>query len=175
MLIIVLAACNGPAQTEGQSPTPPGTGTTPELSAPPDTGPDLVLTVMPAVAMTTTILIDPPDTGDEQPLQAQLVDIPGVYLVPASSSRQALADYLHTTVEQLLRVNPGLTEPVATGTLVVIPTQYHVSQPSSIDAVAAELGLSKDVLLAANPKFLDIDALAPGDVLMVPPTPEQEE
>jgi LysM repeat protein len=103
------------------------------------------------------------------PLQAAEVMAPETWIVPALQPKQALAVYLKTTVEQLDWVNPGLTDPVAPGTLIAIPPSYRVSSGESLSSIATNTGLPADILQAANPKLSATGDLSPGTVLAVPP------
>lgn len=121
------------------------------------------------VATPILALATPLPVGTEMPLQAAEVMAPETWIVPALQPKQALAVYLKTTVEQLDWVNPGLTDPVAPGTLIAIPPSYRVSSGESLSSIATNTGLPADILQAANPKLSATGDLSPGTVLAVPP------
>ena len=114
--------------------------------------------------------IDPPPLpGAEGPLQGSIVEIPEIWIVPSQASKEDLAAYLKTTVEQLDWVNPGLAQRVAPGTLIAIPASYRISAGESLSAVAAITGLPEDLLHTANPNLSAVGPLPIGTVLSVPP------
>ena len=78
-----------------------------------------------AAATPSPLLATPQVTSAEEPLQGKIPDIPNVFVVGARQSKAALAAFLKTTPDQLDWVNPGLPDPVAPGTLVVIPPVYR--------------------------------------------------
>ena len=81
--------------------------------------------------------------------------------------RQPWPAFLKTTPDQLDGVNPGLPDPVAPGTLVVIPPVYRASGETLSD-ISKKTGLAEDLLRAANPQLGGKTILPEGTVLAVP-------
>ena len=69
---------------------------------------------------------------------------------------------------QLERVNPGLPDPIPSGTLVAIPFDYFVTETKPFAGIAVETGLSKEVLFAYNPALRSQENLAQGTRLIMP-------
>ena len=69
---------------------------------------------------------------------------------------------------QLDRVNPGLPDSIASGTLVAIPFDYMVTQAKPFASIAAETGFPKEVLFAYNPALRNTENLAEGTRLLMP-------
>lgn len=97
-----------------------------------------------------------------------MVEIPEIWVVPSRQSKQALAAYLKTTVEQLDWVNPGLEDIVTPGALIAIPASYRASAGESLSAIAFLTGLPEDLLRTANPKLSATASLPEGTVLAMP-------
>jgi phage tail protein X len=110
----------------------------------------------------------PPLVSAEGPLQGGTVEIPEIWIVPSLQSKQALAAFLKTTVEQLDWVNPGLEDRVPPGTLIAIPASYRVSAGETLSAISAATGLAEDLLRAANPKLAADGLLPAGTILSMP-------
>lgn len=122
----------------------------------------------PTTAATSSALLATPQMASaEEPLQGQIPDIPNVFVVAARQSKSALAAFLKTTPDQLDWVNPGLPDPVAPGTLVVIPPVYRTSGETLSD-ISKKTGLPEDLLRAANPQLGGKTVLPAGTVLAVP-------
>ena len=69
---------------------------------------------------------------------------------------------------QLDRVNPGLPDPVPPGTLVAIPFDYLMTEAKPLAGIAAETGLSKEMLFAYNPTLHNAENLLQGTRLLMP-------
>lgn len=144
VLIPPLAACQ---DSPGGNPTP----------AP--TSPPVQATVNPDLATPQTTLAD-------EPLQGDIPEIPSIFIVSSRQSKLALAAFLKTTSEQLDYVNPGLPDPLAPGTLVVIPPAYRPNGETLAD-VSKKTGIPEEILRAANPKLGDSESLE-GKILAMP-------
>ncbi len=120
----------------------------------------VVATPDPRLATPVTALVD-------EPLQGTIAEIPNILIVPSRQSKAALATFFKTTPKQLDYVNPGLPDPVAPGTLVVIPPTYRVAG-ETLAEVAQQTGLSEALLRAANPRLAAGEELTTGMVLAVP-------
>lgn len=105
-------------------------------------------------------------TMEEGPL-AGIPDFPNILIVAARQSKADLATFLHTTPEQLSRVNPRLPDPVDAGTLVVIPPIYRANGETLSD-ISTKTGISEDILLSANPNLDPNQLLGEGTILLVP-------
>lgn len=114
------------------------------------------------------VLATPQFTPAEEPLAGMIPEIPDVYVVPYRQSQQALAQTLKTTVDQLKWTNPGLPEPVAPQTLVVIPTIYRTSQGERLSEVSAKTGIPELLLRATNPGVSAAEALDEATLLALP-------
>lgn len=141
-LILLLAACGNGATS---APTPAQT----------------------AIATPDPLLATPQPVLADGPLQGQIPEIPNIFIVPARQSKPALAAFLKTTPEQLDWVNPGLADPIAPGTLVVIPPIYRMAG-ETLSEVSQKTGLSEELLRAANPKFVEGETSSTGTDLAVP-------
>jgi LysM repeat protein len=119
------------------------------------------------IATTDPLLATPPPVLAEVPLQGQFAEIPNAFVVPARQSKSALATFLRTTPEQLDWVNPGLPDPVAPGTLVVIPSYYRTTG-ETMSEISQKTGMSEELLRAANAQIEDGEPLTTGTVLAVP-------
>jgi len=119
-----------------------------------------------AIATPDPLLATPQPVLAEGPLQGQIPEIPNIFIVPSRQSKPALAAFLKTTPEQLDWVNPGLADPIAPGTLVLIPAVYRTSG-ETLSEVSQKTGLSEDLLRAANPNLKAGETLE-GKVLAVP-------
>ena len=140
--------------------------TTPEPQPAPT--PEPQSTPAPTAAATSSPLLATPQVASaEEPLQGKIPDIPNVFVVGARQSKAALAAFLKTTPDQLDWVNPGLPDPVAPGTLVVIPPIYRASGETLSD-VSQKTGLPEDLLRAANPQLGGETVLPEGTMLAVP-------
>ena len=93
---------------------------------------------------------------------------PDVFLLTSAQPKSNLATFLHTTVLQLERVNPGLPDPLPSGTLVAIPFDYFVTETKPFAGIAVETGLSKEVLFAYNPALRSQENLVQGTRLLMP-------
>jgi hypothetical protein len=149
--IAVLAACG--VTTPESQPT-----STPEPQAAPASI---------AAAPPSSLLATPQKASAEEPLRGQIPDIPNVLVVAARQSKAALATFLRTTPQQLDWVNPGLPDPVAPGTLVVIPPIYRASGETLSD-ISQKTGLPEDLLRAANPHLGGETVLPERTMLAVP-------
>lgn len=121
-----------------------------------------------AVATPDPAIPQAPPITAEGPLSGGAPDIPEIWIVPSSVSKTSLAEFLKTTVDQLDWANPGLSDLVVPGTLVVIPPVYHLSSTESIATIADATGLSPDAIQAANPKLAATSVLTEGTVLALP-------
>jgi len=79
------------------------------------------------------------------------------------------------TVESLAEYNPDLTvdQLLAADTVLVMPTLVLVQQTMARSAVATQLQVDEQVLLAANPGLSD--EIARGTLLVVPPEKSESE
>ena len=129
-----------------------------------------------SVAAPPTMAIATPDPAIPQlpamtaegPLSGSPVEIPAIWIVPSSQSKESLAEYFRTTVEQLDWANPGLDDFVVAGTLVAIPPAYRLSSAESLSAIASATGVSEDLIRAANPVLAASGVLTEGTVLAMP-------
>ena len=121
----------------------------------------------PTSAATASPLLATPQKVAKEPLQGWIPDVPNVFVVGARQSKAALASFLKTTSDQLDGVNPGLPDPVAPGTLVVIPPVYRASGETLSD-ISKKTGLAEDLLRAVNPQLGGKTILPEGTVLAVP-------
>lgn len=122
-----------------------------------------------AIATPDTDIAPPPLPGAEGPLYGGMVEIPEIWIVPSLVSKEDLALYLKTTVEQLDWVNPGLEQRVVPGALIAIPASYRVSTEETLAAISAATGLPEELLRTANPNLSAAGPLPVGTVLAVPP------
>ena len=140
--------------------------TTPEPQSAPT--PEQQVTPAPIAATTSSpLLATPQEASAEEPLQGKIPDIPNVFVVATRQSKATLAAFLRTTPQQLDWVNPGLPDPVAPGTLVVIPPIYRGSGETLSD-ISQKTGLPEDLLRAANPQLGGEPVMAEGTMLAVP-------
>jgi LysM repeat protein len=125
-------------------------------------------TVPPKAVVTTNPLVPTPQAAlAQEPFQGA-PKYPDVYLLTAAQRKSDLASFLYTTVRDLDRVNPGVPDPIPSGTLVAIPYDYLVTQPKPFASIAAETGLSKEVLFTYNPVLRNTENLAQGTRLVMP-------
>jgi len=154
--ITLIAACGG-GSAKPPSPT----------QATVVTGSPVVPPTQITSAAVNPLLSTPRPAPPKEPLQGQIPDVPNIFIVGARQSKVALAAFLKTTPDQLDWVNPGLPDPVAPGTLVVIPPVYRASGETLSD-ISKKTGLAEDLLRAANPQLGGKTVLPEGTVLAVP-------
>jgi len=124
--------------------------------------------VAPKPSVTPNPLVPTPQAAlVQEPFQGA-PKYPDVFLLTSAQKKSDLSAFLYTTVRDLDRVNPGLPDPIPSGTLVAIPYDYLVTNPKPFASIAAETGLSKEVLFAYNPALRNVDNLAQGTRLLMP-------
>ncbi len=90
----------------------------------------------------------------EQPLNGYKQGAPEVWLVPSLQSKLDLAAHIGVDLAQLDWVNPGLSEPVLPGTLIVVPrgaTAYDVQPRPQMSAEGIETRLAVSPSLTVSP------------------------
>jgi hypothetical protein len=121
----------------------------------------------PAVVTPDPALATPQLMASEEPLQRDIAEILSISIASARQPKVALAAYLKTTAEQLNLVNPTLPDPIAPGTLVVIPPAYRTAG-ETLAEVTQKTSLPEDLLAAANPNVAVDQLLAGGSLLAMP-------
>jgi len=109
------------------------------------------------------------------------------YAVQPGDTLYRIAEEYETTVQELLRVNPQVTDPnrLITGQVLNIPPlmpapppgqyrDYIVRRGENFRQIAAKLGVKFEALRRANPDIPNINFLLPGQVLRVPLTDQAE-
>ena len=124
--------------------------------------------VSPTPLVATNPLLPTPQIAQfEEPLQGA-PKYPDVFLLPSPQKKSDVASFLKTSVLQLDRANPGLPDPIPSGTLVAIPYDYLVTEPKLFASVAAETGLPQEMLFAYNPDLRNTENLPQGTRLLMP-------
>lgn len=107
------------------------------------------------------------------------------YYVQRGDTLKGIAIRFHTTVDELLRLNPQITNPnlIVTGQRLVVPhpttgggstnvpggTQFYIVQPGdTFKSIAAQFGTTAAVLRQLNPSITNPDLIRPGQVIAVP-------
>lgn len=91
-----------------------------------------------ATVMPPDPALEPPADLVEQPLSGPKQDAPEVWLVPSLQSKQDLAAHIGVELAQLEWVNPGLSEPILPGTLIVVPSGFMAQDVSQLPLISAE-------------------------------------
>lgn len=107
-----------------------------------------------------------------------------IYIVNRGDSLKTLAADFNTTIEVLLSLNPGITNPdlIYEGQRLNIPIPgsvpptppatgsqvYFVQRGDTMKKIAGRLGVSLEVLVTANPQVINIDLIYVGQKLNVP-------
>lgn len=107
--------------------------------------------------------------------------VSGYYTVQSGDTLTSIAQRFNTTVSALLRANPKITNAnqltvgeqiLIPGSEAVIPNTgqpvYVVQQGDSLSVIAANLGISLNALLQANPQITNPSLIFPGEVLNLP-------
>lgn len=111
--------------------------------------PDDAATVMPPDPA-----LEPPAELVEQPLNGFEQGAPEVWLVPSLQSKLDLAAHIGVGLAQLDWVNPGLSEPVLPGTLIVVPrgaTAYDALPRPQMSTEGIETRLAVSPSLTVSP------------------------
>lgn len=107
-----------------------------------------------AIVMPPDPALEPPTELVEQPLNGFEQGAPEVWLVPSLQSKLDLAAHIGVGLAQLDWVNPGLSEPVLPGTLIVVPrgaTAYDVLPRPQRSTEGIETRLAVSPSLTALP------------------------
>jgi len=102
------------------------------------------------------------------------------YVIRSGDTIFALAQRFGTTVDAILRANPGIVpERLRIGQVICIPaprppvcpggTIYQVRQGDTLYLIAQRFGVSLTSLINANPQISDPDVLQVGELICIPP------
>ncbi len=103
------------------------------------------------------------------------------YIVQWGDTLEAIAARCGTTVSAIFAANPGISNYLYAGQVLVIPTgspcnctgsgyiyAYTVQPGDTFSAIAGRYGVTVNDLWAANPQIVNINQLYPGQVIYVP-------
>jgi LysM repeat protein len=107
-----------------------------------------------------------------------------IYIVVRGDTLKSLASFFNTTMDELLLLNPGITNPnlIFEGQRLNFPANNGIPAPSpttgcqiytvqrgdTLKGIAARLGISLDKLVKANPQVVNINLIFIGQRLNVP-------
>lgn len=103
------------------------------------------------------------------------------YIVQPGDTLFSIARRFGTTVNNILRVNPQITNPdlIFVGQIITVPTgvppvpppgatRYVVQPGDTLSAIARRFGVTLQVLIAANPQITNPDLIFPGQIIFIP-------
>jgi lysozyme len=107
-----------------------------------------------------------------------------IYIIMRGDTLKSLASFFNTTMDELLLLNPGITNPnlifegqrlnfPVVGSVPTLPPTtgsqvYTVQRGDTMKNIAARLGISLDALVKANPQVVNINLIFIGQRLNVP-------
>jgi LysM repeat protein len=95
-----------------------------------------------------------------------------VYYVKKGDTLRSIASRLSTTVEEILKVNPKITNPnrIYVGQAITIPasaSSYIVQKGDTLRIIAKKFGTTVDALLSLNPNIKNANLIYVGQVINV--------
>lgn len=96
----------------------------------------------------------------------------GAYTIQKGDTLRKIAARINSTVNDILAVNPQITDAnkIYAGQVINLPasaTQYTVQSGDTMKKIAARFGTTLESLIALNPQILDINTIYVGQVIRI--------